>query len=489
MSLSPSPVHPARKPWPRWLVRLLIFGLPLLIIFLLWYRSLAPKTCHLNMLVDVDPNRNLVAQKIKKEGKRHGIDVHLSTDEQGLVDKKTVGDLDAIDLVDKPNPIDIALVPGGVAKREYDNVRQVAALSQEPLQLLARAEIVGEGISWLKGRRVCVGPDTASTHYIALDVLAFAGLHATNDNQPGQYKAETTSPEDLQEQLNKIRELEPEDRKEAIRKLPDAVFILSTLPSLLAHNLVELGDYRLVPLPFADAYCQDRIRDPETRGVRIDRGIFAPFEIPPFTYGVEPAVPAKPCRTIATRLLLIAYSPTDMEGVNRLTDTIFDGAVAGLVQPLNMKDHSPQFPLHTGTERWMRRHDPLLSPELAASLGKLAGGVGAFVSAMIAIYSLMRLRQLRRFEAYYKEIRRLELIARGQEIDPAAPVDPDARRAYLEDRLLDLKSRALADFANGGLRGEGLMVGIVSLVNDTRASLARLHAPSPNDGSAVHQHV
>jgi hypothetical protein len=482
MSLSPSPVHPARKPWPRWLVRLLIFGLPLLAIVALWYRSQPPRTCHLNMLVDLDPNRALVAQKIKKEGKRHGIDVVLS--------EEAYGALDAIDLVDKPNPIDIALVPGGVGAREYPNVRQVAALSQEPLQLLARGEIVSEGISWLKDRRICVGPQTASTYFIAVDVLAFAGLHATTEDEPGQYDAEKTSPEDLQKQLNRIREMSGEDRKKAIRDLPDAIFILSTLPSLLARDLVELAGYRLVPLPFADAYCQDRIRPPETEKAHIDRGLFAPFEIPPFTYSVEPPVPAKPCRTIATRLLLIAYAPTDTEGVNRLTDTIFDGAVAGLVQPLNMKDHSPQFPLHTGTERWMRRHDPLLSPELAASLGKLAGGVGAFVSAMIAIYSLMRLRQLRRFEAYYKEIRRLELIARGQEIDPGAPTDPDARRAYLEERLLDLKSRALADFANGGLRGEGLMVGIVSLVNDTRASLARLHGPAHHDGAPLqHQHI
>jgi hypothetical protein len=66
------------------------------------------------------------------------------------------------------------------------------------------------------------------------------------------------------------------------------------------------------------------------------------------------------------------------------------------------------------------------------------------------------------------------LVARGQEDDPAAPAVPCARRAYLEGRLLDLKSRALDDFAHGGLKGEGLMSGIVALVNDTRASLACL---------------
>ena len=114
-----------------------------------------------------------------------------------------------------------------------------------------------------------------------------------------------------------------------------------------------------------------------------------------------------------------------------------------------------------------------------STLAKAAGGLGAFVSGVVAVYGFLRLRQLRRFESYYQEIRRLELIARGQETDPAAPADPAARRAYLEERLLDLKCRALQDFANGGLRGEGLMSGIVSLVNDTRASLARLAPPAP----------
>jgi hypothetical protein len=49
---------------------------------------------------------------------------------------------------------------------------------------------------------------------------------------------------------------------------------------------------------------------------------------------------------------------------------------------------------------------------------------------------------------------------------------PDARRAYLLDRLDDLKSEAIRDFADGGLKGEGVRAGVTALVNDTRSSLA-----------------
>ena len=94
--------------------------------------------------------------------------------------------------------------------------------------------------------------------------------------------------------------------------------------------------------------------------------------------------------------------------------------------------------------------------------------------------------QLRRFESYYEEVRRIVQVARGLEDDPRAPPEPDARRAYLLDRLDDLKSEAIRDFADGGLKGEGLLAGVVALVNDTRSSLAAgsrmpRHHPSPLD--------
>jgi TRAP-type uncharacterized transport system substrate-binding protein len=461
------------------LVKVLIVVVPLALLALWVWRSFAPRTYTVNMLVDIDPNRELVARRLAKEAKRYGLKVELS-------DKK-YGALRAIDEVDKPTPIDLALVPGGVAARDYPDVRQVAALSKEPLQLLARPDLAEKGIAALKGKTICVGPDDASTYHIAIDVLRFAGLDPREKGKSpaGDCTVVTTSPEELSAQIKALDGLTGDKHDKALAEVPDAVFVLSALPSLLAHELVHSAGYRLVELPFADAYCLDRIRQATNGEVRVDRAIFSAMDIPAYTYSVDPPIPAKPCHTIATRLLLVAYAPTDQEAVARLSETVFDGAIAGLVEPVPLKGHTPQFPLHAGTERYMRRSEPLLSPEMASALGKAAGGLGALVSGLIALYSFLRLRQLRRFEAYYKEIRRLELIARGQEQDPNAPADPVARRTYLEDRLLDLKARALADFSNGGMKGEGLMFGIVSLVNDTRASLARLsgatdgRTPSP----------
>jgi TRAP-type uncharacterized transport system substrate-binding protein len=454
------------------MAELTLLGLVLIAVAAwLLLRSWGTRTYHLNMLTDIDPNRAVLGERIAAEARRHGLEIELSS--------QPCGSLDAIELVDLPNPIDLALVPGGVARRTYANVRQVAALSPEPLQLLTRADLASGGVGRLKGHRVYLGPPTTSVYFLARDVLAFAGLH-----EPADYRALQFSPQELRQRLERLRGLAGSDRDRASSELPDAVFLLAGLPSILARDLVTLAGYRLVALPFADAYCLDRIRLTATEDVQIDRASFSVMEVPVCTYSVEPAVPDKPCRTIATPLLLIAYMPTEPEGVARLMETVFDSPIAGLARPLPLRGQVPQFPLHPGAERYLRRNEPLLTPELLSGLGKVLGGLGAFVSGMVAVYGFLRLRQLRRFESYYQEIRRLELIARGQETDPAVPADPVARRCYLEDRLLDLKSRALQDFASGGLRGEGLMSGIVSLVNDTRASLARL-APTPATATPV----
>jgi hypothetical protein len=136
------------------------------------------------------------------------------------------------------------------------------------------------------------------------------------------------------------------------------------------------------------------------------------------------------------------------------------------------------FPRHAGAERYLHRHDPLLTPEVASKLGTLAGGIGAFVSGAIAFYGFLRLRSLYRFESYYHEIGEIEMIAYGLQQDPAAPTDLESRRVYLEGKLTALKCRVLEDFAQGGLQGEGLMASIIALINDTRISLAGMTARS-----------
>ncbi len=438
-------------------------------------RGWKPRTYRVNMLTDLIPNRALLARRIASEAKRHRLDVELTG--------RPVGALEALELVDTPNPINLALVPGGVARRDYPNVRQVSALALEPLHLLVRAELAGNGLAGLKGRRINIGPTTDAAEALARDVLAFAGLRApaTGSGGAGDYVPEGLAPAEIGRRLAALQALRGPDRDRALGELPDAVMFLSPLPSLLARELVAAAGYRLVPLPFADAYGLDRITPTDSGDAKVDRAILSATEIPAYTYGIDPAVPPAPCRTVATRLLLVAYAPTEPEAVARLLETIFEGPIAGLVEPVPLRDQVPQFAFHPGTELYMRRNEPFLTPEMLSGVGKVSGGLGAFASGIVAFYGFLRLRQLRRFESYYHEIRRIERVARGLDPDPAAPVAPSARRDYLEGQLLDLKGRAMSDFAEGGLKGEGLMTGIVALIGDTRRSIEHLSPPATAD--------
>jgi hypothetical protein len=111
----------------------------------------------------------------------------------------------------------------------------------------------------------------------------------------------------------------------------------------------------------------------------------------------------------------------------------------------------------------------------------LASGVAYFLWGVIALYGFLRLRNLRRFETYYDEIGQIEMIAHGLAKDPGAPADGPSLLEHLEGRLTALKCRVLKDFAEGGLRGEGLMAGIIALINDTRESLAGMAAERNGD--------
>jgi hypothetical protein len=262
---------------------------------------------------------------------------------------------------------------------------------------------------------------------------------------------------------------------------------LAPLPSPLARQLVTDFGYQLAPLPFAEAYGIDRLNPPSAEGVRVDRSMLTPGVIPAYTYGCNPEEPAKDCPTICAPLILVAQDDADPEAVSLLLETIYESRLANAIRPPALKEQVDAFPRHAGTERYVHRNDPVLTPEVASRFGTLAGGTGAFLSGMIAVYGFLRLRKLNRFESYYREIGQIEMIARGLEHDPAAPTDVASLRSHLERRLAALKCKVLEDFAEGGLKGEGLMAGIIALINDTRESLAGM-VTAPNGAGQTPAH-
>jgi hypothetical protein len=408
----------------------------------------------------------MLAEQIRAEGARHHLDIALTTNEYGT--------LEALEEIDSPSEVKLSLIVGGVTTRDYPHVRTVTTLAKEHLHLLVKPELAERGIAGLHGKRIFLGPPTAASYHIARDVLDFVGIRPTADDNIGGYSIDSTPPAQAFRELARIQSLAEPARAEAVARLPDAAIFLAPMPSLFAKRLVTDFGYRLVSLPFAEAYELDRLNPPTAEGVRIDRSMLTPGVIPAYTYGSDPAEPAKECPTICAPLILVAEDDANPEAISSLLETIYESPLTSAIRPPALNEQVHAFPPHPGTERYLHRHDPLLTPEVAYRFGTLGGGIGAFVSAMLALYGFLRLRNLRRFESYYREIEQIEMTARGLQKDPDAPTDVPSLRSHLEGRLSSLKCKVLNDFADGGLTGEGLMAGIIALINDTRESLDRM---------------
>jgi TRAP-type uncharacterized transport system substrate-binding protein len=416
------------------------------------------------MTIDTTPRTALLAERLRAEGTRHHLDIILTAKEYGT--------LDALEEVDSPSEIKFALVVGGVTTRDYPHVRTVGSLAREHLHLLVKRELADKRISGLRGKRIALGPPTTASYHVARDVLQFVGLLSTIQTKSRGHGIDSMTPQQAFRELARIESLGGRARAEAITGLPDAVMFLAPLPSPFARQLVSRFGYKLVPLPFAEAYGLDRLNPPSAEGVRIDRSMLTPGVIPAYTYGRLRAEPAQACPTICAPLILVAQDDADPEAVSLLLETIYESPLTNAIRPPALTKQVYAFPRHPGTERYLHRNDPLLKPEVASRLVAVAGGIGAFLSGVIAFYGFLRLRNLNRFESYYREIGQIEMVARGLEEDPAGPTEVPALRSHLERRLATLKCQVLKDFAEGGLKGEGLMAGIIALINDTRESLA-----------------
>jgi protein-S-isoprenylcysteine O-methyltransferase Ste14/TRAP-type uncharacterized transport system substrate-binding protein len=465
--------HGLRIPEPGWLWPLLIGAVVVVGVSVTVFTTVAlvrpppPRVYRIHMATTTVPRRIHLAEEIRKEGARHHLEIVLTG--------KHYGGLEALQEVDAPNAIKLALVPGGVQAGNYPSVRQVAILATEPLHVLVRPELAATGFAGLPGKRVALGPSTMPSHHVAREVLAFTGLHPAT-GQKGGYTLDPISPEDLLRELQRIAGLAETDRAEPLRALPDAVVFSAPVPSILARELVQTGNYHLLQVPFAETFCAERLNPASAGGVQVHRSLLTQTTIPAFTYRFDPPVPKEPCLTVGMPLLLVAEDDADPEAVRRLLETLYESPLKNQIRPQPLEDQVTAFPLHPGTERYLHRSDPIMKPEHAAKFGTLLGGIGTLITGLIAFYSYMRLRKLKRFVAYYRDIGSIDLLARGLEVDPDNPTEPEALRRHLETRLTQLKHNVLMDFADGGLQGEGLLAGLIALVNDTRESLASMAA-------------
>jgi TRAP-type uncharacterized transport system substrate-binding protein len=416
--------------------------------------------------------RHDIAEVLRREVAPRGVDLRL---------RSSVGSEEALDWVNA-RQVDCALVQGGLSVGDRPNVRLVAMLHIEPLHLLVKKELfeaVSQRLTALEGKTVDTGVEGSGTHTLSVAVLQFAGLSPRQEGRTGGYIPMPMRQEQIQADAS---------------ALPDAVFVVSSLPSRTAKFLVSRHGYRLVPLPFGEAFALESVNAPERErrdqaGKSVDKGRTYSTQIPAFTYGVEPPMPAQPLPTLGTRLLLVAHKDVDSEAVRQLIETLFNTEFAKVAHPPldpKMMELPPELPWHDGAESYRRHNQPLVSGDVLGLGQKIAAILAATLSGLVVLWQWFLRRQR---SAHAIEFR--QLLSRAVKLDEEAMRLEENDQADLKTllalrgQLAQVRGEALDRFTEGDLDDHELMASVLAHVNTSRDYLTRLIAKHHTDSSGA----
>jgi TRAP-type uncharacterized transport system substrate-binding protein len=351
--------------------------------------------------------------------------------------------------------LDLAIVLGDL-DFPIDVVREVAVIFHEPLHLFVKPELVDGGLVGLRGKRICLGITGTTAQKQTRRLLSFVGLEAGDDY--------------VEDNLTYTQMIDI-----PAEQLPDGIFAITALPWMeVGEQLVQKKGYRLMELPYADAMA---LRDPSLQEAII----------PAYSYGVLPPVPPRSLRTLGHPLMIVANRNTPEAAVEQLLHVVFEGdfgrrARIPLLDPMAV-DKARDFPLHSGTIKYLHRNRPLVTTDL---IDRIENMRSFLVSAGLAIFLFWRWNKRRKligFEEYFDEVSEIELDA--MVMDKTGSVDRDVIRS-LRIRLSAIKGEALEGHAEGTLTGNEQMSGFLTHVSDVRNYLESLSASATPAPAAEH---
>jgi len=411
-----------------------------------WFRSDRPREHTLRFSAgDSLSHRHQVALVLCGEAAKHGLDIELipTFGSQESLAKVAAGELDA------------AMTLGDFDIPD-DQIRQVAVLGHEAMHLFVKPELVEGGLAGLRGKTLSLSAPGSNTHKISHKLLEFVGLVAGRD-----YEEKDFSYTQLIEA--------------PAGGLPDGIFAITALPWVeVGEMLVKKHGYRLMELPFGDAVA---LRNPSVRDM----------VIPAYSYGIDPAVPERPLHTAGQPLLVVANRQTPDEAIVRLMTVLFDsdfGRRARLPKlDASMVCAEREFPLHTGTRKYLNRNEPLIKTDMIDKVENLRSFLVSAAVAAFLFWRWQKRRKLIGFETFIDAVSEVELAALA--IERKGDVDFDELRR-LRRRLSEIKGEALERQSEGAISGEEQMASFLTHVLDVRNYLDSLLAREPASAADAH---
>lgn len=297
---------------------------------------------------DIVSNRHYLARILQTEAAKQNLTLIVRPVSSGpdVLDRVSQGELD------------MAFVQGGI-ERTFPNVEHVATVMPEMVHLLVKPGI--EGMADLKGRSVNMGVKNSASRSIALTLLSFAGYTENIDFVETNFTAE---------QLLGL----------PLRKMPDTIISVSSVPSYLVEILVRKHQYQVMEIPF-----------PESLALR--HGWAANGTILSYTYALAPPVPAKDTQTVAVNMLLVANAKTDPAAISRLLEVMYSPSVANrLLTPLeeSRMTVASGYPISAGTTYYLHRNDSIFTVALWSKLQGIFGLVMSLGGALLVAVKWFR---------------------------------------------------------------------------------------------------
>ncbi len=203
------------------------------------------------------------------------------------------------------------------------SLRALAAVYNDALQIVVPAGSPIGGVADLRGARVAIGPENSGVAYVALRVLAAAGLAGEGDVRRHRL--------DLAASVAALRAGEI-----------DAFFWVGALPTTTVEELAAAVPVRLLDL------------DPLLDALRDRYPVYVPGTVPAGTYQID-----DPVATLLVRNVLLVDAGLDADLVEAMTDAVFteQQRLADATQAARTVDARPAIltqpvALHAGALRW-----------------------------------------------------------------------------------------------------------------------------------------
>ena len=188
----------------------------------------------------------------------------------------------------KESKADFALIQGGVV--DLDGLNIIAPLSTDLIHVIVRKESSIRAIRDLKGKSILIGASGSGMAASALKILQFHGLDEINTNLKNAYFTR------LDENQNM-----------------DAAIVTAGILNSDLVELLESGNYRIIPVEYAQAFCEKN-------------AFFSPTVIHKGLYRMGDSLLSHDIPTVATTALLVGREELSDEVVDQILLASFEKA-------------------------------------------------------------------------------------------------------------------------------------------------------------------